>query len=357
MRRACKVTLKYLTKSKKQHISALLQAYRGAVQFYINRLWKTKGGLNKETLALLKNTRLSERYKSNALKQALEIVIGTKRAAKVTGKQASKPIFNGFAILDAKFVSVEKGKGSFDLVIRLSSLHKGYKITIPTKKTSIINKWIFRGGKFIQGCALSENDLVVWVELPIQTLKKEGKVIGIDIGNNKLIADSDGKFYGTDFIAIRDKVKRREPGSKGKHQAISERDHYIDKIVKQLPWEDLRVLGVEDLKNVKKGKSKNRNKQFRKAMAPWTYRHVLNRIKCLAEENRVRLLLVDPANTSRTCPACGGVSKNSRKGENFICVFCNHKGDADTIGAQNVLARTLLALGSVESPKLPKESG
>ena len=103
---------------------------------------------------------------------------------------------------------------------------------------------------------------------------------------------------------------------------------------------------------MRRGKQKKRGKSFRKAMAPWTYRRVLTRIENKAQENRVLLVKLDPANTSRTCPACGAVHKDNRRGEKFLCLTYDHAGDADTFGAQNVLARTLATLGSVESPRL-----
>ena len=89
-------------------------------------------------------------------------------------------------------------------------------------------------------------------------------------------------------------------------------------------------------------------------MAPWTYRQVTNRMVELAQENRVRLVQVPSAYTSRICPECGMESKENRKGEYFACIACGYKGDADTVGACNVLARTLATIGSVESPVLQK---
>jgi putative transposase len=86
-------------------------------------------------------------------------------------------------------------------------------------------------------------------------------------------------------------------------------------------------------------------------MTPWTYRQVISRVECLASENRARLIKVNPANTSRECPACGLVSKDNRKGENFCCVKCNYKNDSDIVGAKNILARTLSTLGSLQSPR------
>lgn len=62
-----------------------------------------------------------------------------------------------------------------------------------------------------------------------------------------------------------------------------------------------------------------------------------------------------PANTSRECPSCGTVSVDNRHGENFLCVACGYKADADFVGALNVLARTRRLLGSVESPRLTKQ--
>jgi hypothetical protein len=165
MRRAVKLSLDFLTEHKRRQIAALLEAYRGAVNFYIKSLWANKGKLDKATLARLKNTRLSERYKSQALKQALEIVIATKKSAKELGVPARRPIFTGAAVLDAKFVTIEEGQGSFDLAIKLSTLNKGQRITVLTKKTAPFLKWItFPNARLIQGCALNEDGIILWVK-------------------------------------------------------------------------------------------------------------------------------------------------------------------------------------------------
>lgn len=352
MRRACKVTLKHATAKKQRHIAALLEAYRAAVNFYIRSLWDKRGRLDKDTLARLQNTRLSERYKSQALKQALETVIATRKAAKAIQKHVSVPCFKGSAVLDSKFVSIEKGRGSFDFAIKLSGLHKGHRLTIPTKRTAVLNKWLSKpGAKLLQGCALSESGIVLWVQLPDPPTREQGKSLGLDTGINKLLVDSDGNKYGKDFKQIRDKINRRVPGSRGRQRAHEERDNYFGQVINSLPWGQLTILGVEDLKDLKRGKKKNRGKTFRKAIAPWTYRRVLERIGHKAQENRVRLVAVPPAYTSQTCPICSRVDSANRRGEKFLCVGCSYRADADHVGAQNILARTLRLLGSVESPR------
>ncbi|MFE6058779.1 RNA-guided endonuclease InsQ/TnpB family protein [Streptomyces sp. NPDC056431] len=50
------------------------------------------------------------------------------------------------------------------------------------------------------------------------------------------------------------------------------------------------------------------------------------------------VIAVDPRDTSRTCPECGHVAKESRPTqEKFHCVSCGHSAHADTVGARNVL--------------------
>jgi len=50
------------------------------------------------------------------------------------------------------------------------------------------------------------------------------------------------------------------------------------------------------------------------------------------------LIAVPPQNTSRTCPACGHVSKDNRQTQaDFACVECGYENNADVVGAINVL--------------------
>jgi IS605 OrfB family transposase len=112
----------------------------------------------------------------------------------------------------------------------------------------------------------------------------------------------------------------------------------------------MKMLAVEDLKNLKRGKKKSRGKSFRKALAPWSCRQVIEAIRQKAQEHGVDLVLVPPAYTSRTCPKCGTESVENRKGETFHCIDCEYTADADTVGAVNVLNKALRSVGSVESP-------
>ena len=139
-------------------------------------------------------------------------------SAKELGVTATCPLFNGSAVLDAKFVSIEEGQGSFDRAIKLSTLNRGKRITLLTKKTAPFNKWSeWPGSRLVQGCVLSEDSLILWFDIP-ETVKTEGSVLGIDIGVHKLISDSNGDHYGKEFkkVEVRSDAAspavRAEPG-------------------------------------------------------------------------------------------------------------------------------------------------
>jgi transposase len=111
-------------------------------------------------------------------------------------------------------VTLEPGRGSFDLVVRLSTLRPRERITIPTRQTRVLNTWLSRpGARLVQGCALSEKAIVVWVEFPEPQARESGDVIGIDVGISKLIATSEAQAIGTQWRQISARVRRRRPGS------------------------------------------------------------------------------------------------------------------------------------------------
>jgi putative transposase len=56
--------------------------------------------------------------------------------------------------------------------------------------------------------------------------------------------------------------------------------------------------------------------------------------------NGGKLVVVPPQNTSRTCPCCGYVSADNRLTQDkFECVACGFEGNADLVGAINILSR------------------
>src|SRR5215469_3724272 len=98
LRRACRLSTKFATTTKRHEIGRLLEAYRGAVNFYICSLWQDPGALDKQTLARLspERTRLQSMQKEQALRQALSIVSSTRRASTPAFHGHGRPLRRGY---------------------------------------------------------------------------------------------------------------------------------------------------------------------------------------------------------------------------------------------------------------------
>jgi len=74
-------------------------------------------------------------------------------------------------------------------------------------------------------------------------------------------------------------------------------------------------------------------------------------IEYKAAANGVPVVLVDPRDTSRECPACGSTDKRNRPSQSeFLCVRCGYNDHADINAAQNIRARAL-----VNAPKVSEQ--
>ena len=341
-----KLSLKFATPSKTAKIVAVLDRYRACVNAYIRHIWEHGGTLDKATADAVPPGHLSIRMRAHALQQALGIVAATRASARKLKVEPSRPHFHGAMILSKQLAEVSNAASSseFDLWLRFSTLRKGKRINAPLKATRHLRKLLsYPGAQLKGGCSIGERCgrywATVWVELPEPLSKRHGTHVGIDVGMNKLVAVSDGTFHGEDLKEILQKVRRRKPGSKGRRRAAVERRQYINHTLNQLPWDDWSLVAVEKLKNLKKGKKKNRNKRFRKALAPWTYAYVMERIELKARLNRVQRVEVNPRYTSQICPQCTHRAKSNRSNEKFSCVRCGYSADADFVGSVNILNR------------------
>jgi IS605 OrfB family transposase len=300
VKRAVKVSLKFATAKKRSRLDHLLRRLRKLTNRYISHIWNHSGALDAATLNVIPCLHLSYRQRSDCLKYALEIIASTRASAAATGKVASMPCLKRSFKFSSLTATIEPGKGSFDYVLKISGVVPGKRLTLPFKSHKRFNYWLSKpGAKLLNGCVIQGDMAILWIDLPDLPVREEGDELGIDLGYNKLLADSEGGKYGLEIKARCEKVRRKKPGSKGKRRAQQERQDYINRTVKEIPFARLRLIAVENLKHLKRGKKPNRSKLFRKRLAPWTYRQALTRIEQLAAENRVHLAHVNPRNTSR----------------------------------------------------------
>ena len=166
---------------------------------------------------------------------------------------------------------------------------------------------------------------------------KDNKKIGIDLGAHKLIADSNGKFYGQDLYDVYDRLSKKQRGSKKYKKLLEYKKNRVNEICNKFVEEyDNCDFVCEDLKNVKHKssfyKSVNNKLQY------WSYRQVIDKLETLSESKGFTLIKVDPSYTSQTCSNCGAVIKANRNGEHYHC-SCGLEIDADTNAAINILRR------------------
>jgi len=95
-------------------------------------------------------------------------------------------------------------------------------------------------------------------------------------------------------------------------------------------------------------------KEHRTALIALGYRRLAFWIDWQAEKNGVPLFVVDPANTSSTCPRCGAklVEVGHRR---LRCPHCGFEADRDSIAVLNIEKRALSKMGGfLASPTAPQ---
>lgn len=317
-------------------LEGLWNKYTDMVNDFIDRLLK-KEDLSEAFLKSL-DSPLSYRYCQCAKRQAFKIYKSWCR----NKKKGQKPILKGSMTLDYRFIELQKSENSFDYWIKISTLEKGKPIVIPIKSYDYAHKY-FQKWNLVKGGRLIKNDkgwfVILTFEKETPAKKKDGNIVGIDIGIKKLIVDSEGKEYGKEIELLMDKIQRKQQDSEAFKRALKERDYYINKTVKELPFKKTKIIVMENIKNIKKNtkKEKRLNKQFRSKFQRWTYSKLINRVEQLSEVDGVHCQLIDPAYTSQTCNKCGFVHELNRNGEIFKCRNCGYTMDADLNASLNIL--------------------
>jgi len=339
MKRTLKFSLNLANTGKISALNKLTNEYKKAVNFYLQILSSTNKYILSEKEVKSFNSPLSYRYKQCAKRQAVKIWKSWRR----NKKKGELPEFDGALILDNRFIKIEKAKAStFNYWVRMATLNKGHPALIPIKSYDYANDY-FNNWKLTNGGRLRQENnnwfLLLTFEKETPPKKQKGKIIGIDIGIKKLMATSEKEFYGKEIELLMDKIQKKKQGSKAFKRAIKERDYYVNKTAKELPLDSVKVIVMENIKNIKRNtkKEKRLRKEFRSKFQRWTYPKLFSRINQLCELNGVHFLVIDPAWTSQTCSDCGFVHKLSRNGEIFKCRNCGYTQDADYNASLNIL--------------------
>jgi IS605 OrfB family transposase len=196
--------------------------------------------------------------------------------------------------------------------------------------------------------------LAVIVDAPEATPDDPTGTIGVDLGIIHLAVDSDGESYSGEQVdeiretidTLKTSLQSKDTKSAKRHlKKLSGREsrfrrsvnHIISKQLVSKAKDTHRQIALEDLQGV--GESTVRHSQRRRHKS-WAFSQLRTFIEYKAKIAGVVVKLVDPRNTSRTCPRCGFISKSNRKSQSeFLCQQCGFASNADLVGAINISRR------------------
>lgn len=359
MIRSTKLTTKFSNKTKLNDIKLFINEYKNVMKQCLDLTWnldKIPSLAPKSITSQIKSW-LSQRAIQCASKQTIAIVKGTKQKNKQRQYVIDKLIKSNFIKkakalqnkltkeskpnldnvnpeLDSRFVKIDQNnKTTFDVWITLTSLGDKLKIEIPTNKTKHFNSL---NGKLKSGIRLSHNDVTFMFEEEIKP-KNTGKTIGLDIGILTVATTSDNQVSNNDkhnwnLSKIIQRLNKKIKGSKAYSKVQKHRTNFVNWSINQLNFDDVKILRLENIKNVRK------NKKTSKFLNHWTYTEIKRKLEQTCEKLGVQVEYVSATYTSQRCSSCGWVRRNNRKGKLFKCGQCNCALDSDLNGAKNIVA-------------------
>src|SRR5215813_3265800 len=252
--------------------------------------------------------------------------------------------------------------------IAISSLEKGKRIFIPLKGEGEISGNL----RIVLVPESRKVEAHISTEVKVRVHASE-KVIAADAGLTEVFVDDEGNHYGEELGETLKKASGRlnEKGKKrNKLQALAKK---YDKQGKQVKARNIRR---RNLGHKKSQESKRRakititnqinrainelikrrepkvivtekldirgkapSKEISRRVSYWHRSTLKDRFEFKASAAGCRREQINPAYTSQTCPECGYLEKANRKGDEFQCQKCGHRGDADQIAAQNQKSR------------------
>lgn len=130
-----------------------------------------------------------------------------------------------------------------------------------------------------------------------------------------------------------DKIK----STKGRESNfVRDINHKISRQIVDIAHENKSLIVLEDLRGINKSKA-NWGKLMNYQKSSWSYCQLKGMIEYKAEERGVKVIYVDPRNTSKTCSKCKQIG--NRDGLWFICTHCGFQFNADANASKNIADR------------------
>jgi putative transposase len=139
---------------------------------------------------------------------------------------------------------------------------------------------------------------------------------------------------GTLWVTRRARWRLRQ-ASKREHRFQKDMNHRISKALVAKARTERKALALEDLSGIRERVTVRRKQ--RRARHSWAFGQLRTFIGYKAQLAGVRVVHIDPRNTSRRCAVCGFCDKRNRPNQaHFRCLSCSHTAGADTNAAVNI---------------------
>jgi IS605 OrfB family transposase len=191
--------------------------------------------------------------------------------------------------------------------------------------------------------------------------------LGVDLGVTNLAVTSDGETFSGDQVnglrVRHERLRKRlqTKGTRGARRRLRKRsrkqrrfqkqtDHWIAKHLVAVAQGTGRGIALEDLVGIRDRTTARKRERSR--LGNWGFAHLRHCVAYKAKLAGVAVVLIDPRNTSRTCPVCGVIDKANRVSQSrFSCVACGHSAPADAVAAVNIRRRA--AVNQPHCPEIP----
>jgi len=208
--------------------------------------------------------------------------------------------------------------------------------------------------------------LYLTVDLPSAPPIEPVDVLGLDLGIVQLAVDSDGEAHTGAGVK---KCRRRFQGlrkglqscgskSAKRHLKRNRRrearyqkhvNHCISKHLVSKALVGQRAIAIEELSFINQRVAVKKNQRYERLS--WAFAQLRAFLAYKCEAAGIPLIVINPRDTSRTCPACGHCAKENRRTQSeFLCKECGLQDNADWVGAVNIRRKGLEARATLSTP-------
>ncbi|KXB06296.1 hypothetical protein AKJ53_00765 [candidate division MSBL1 archaeon SCGC-AAA382F02] len=326
---------------KDERLVKTMRVYSKALQFCIDRAWNnlyTRKSIHDECYY-----KIREKF---GLQAQLAVCVISQTHEMLKNSPKNKPKVKKFATIRYNFSRSATIKGEWE---KLSLASTDGRVKVELNIPGCYEEYLDRNVR--ESNLILKNDMLFFcftftkeVDINPFSFCDGGKIRGVDLGINKIAVTSDENFYGTNAKEKRIKWEelRAELQRKGTHashkriKSMGKRfnrymtwmNHNISKkIIDKLDEGD--VLVMEDLTNIRK------TAKYNEWVHKWAFRQLQNFLEYKAVEKGIRVVYVNPENTSKKCSKCGSLD-TERHGGFFECNNCGFSLDADLNASRNI---------------------